>query len=104
MYIYCFFLTDTHSYGGSISGTSAENLVIFSGTVFQEILIWRIGESLSNNEDAPVLHRLTGHQVSNRVLENLVSTVMSHGITFVTGCDFLRCVLCILTTCLFHVR
>ncbi|XP_019886764.2 WD repeat-containing protein 6 [Ooceraea biroi] len=49
-------------YGGSISGTSDENLVIFSGTVFQEILIWKINNNPGSNENVPVLHRLTGHK------------------------------------------
>ncbi|KAM0729073.1 tRNA (34-2'-O)-methyltransferase regulator WDR6 [Formica fusca] len=49
-------------YGGSISGTSQENLVIFSGTVFQEILIWKIDNNYDINERMPVLHRLIGHK------------------------------------------
>lgn len=50
-------------YGGSISGTSQENLVIFSGTVFQEILIWKIDNDYNDiNKRMPVLHRLTGHK------------------------------------------
>ncbi|XP_014467979.1 PREDICTED: WD repeat-containing protein 6 isoform X2 [Dinoponera quadriceps] len=49
-------------YGGSISGTLKENLVIFSGTVFQEILIWKVDNNLDNNKSVPVLHRLKGHK------------------------------------------
>ncbi|XP_039303311.1 WD repeat-containing protein 6 isoform X2 [Solenopsis invicta] len=50
-------------YGGSISGTCQENLVIFSGTVFQEILIWKIDNGHYDlNKRMPVLHRLTGHK------------------------------------------
>ncbi|KYN30635.1 WD repeat-containing protein 6 [Trachymyrmex septentrionalis] len=50
-------------YGGSISGTSQENLVIFSGTVFQEILIWKVDNRCNDtNKRMPVLHRLTGHK------------------------------------------
>ncbi|XP_029178864.1 WD repeat-containing protein 6 isoform X1 [Nylanderia fulva] len=49
-------------YGGSISGTCQENLVIFSGTVFQEILIWKIDNNYDINERMPVLHRLIGHK------------------------------------------
>ncbi|XP_015592338.1 WD repeat-containing protein 6 [Cephus cinctus] len=49
-------------YGGSISGTCIEDLVIFSGTLFSETLIWTIR---SCNEDsktrASVLQRLKGH-------------------------------------------
>ncbi|KAL0127151.1 hypothetical protein PUN28_005435 [Cardiocondyla obscurior] len=50
-------------YGGSISGTCQENLVIFSGTVFQEILIWTINNrDYGVNKSLPVLHRLSGHK------------------------------------------
>ncbi|XP_011869820.1 PREDICTED: WD repeat-containing protein 6 [Vollenhovia emeryi] len=50
-------------YGGSISGTCQEDLVIFSGTAFQEILIWKIDKGYcDNNTSMPVLHRLTGHK------------------------------------------
>lgn len=46
-----------------MSGTSQENLVIFSGTVFQEILIWKINNDYSTGKSMPILHRLTGHKV-----------------------------------------
>ncbi|XP_011143279.1 WD repeat-containing protein 6 isoform X2 [Harpegnathos saltator] len=49
-------------YGGSMSGTFQEDLVIFSGTVFQEILIWKIDDNLDSNKSVPVLHRLIGHK------------------------------------------
>ncbi|XP_012532224.1 WD repeat-containing protein 6 isoform X2 [Monomorium pharaonis] len=50
-------------YGGSLSGTCLENLVIFSGTVFQEILIWKMDNRYYDlNKRMPVLHRLTGHK------------------------------------------
>ncbi|XP_071571195.1 tRNA (34-2'-O)-methyltransferase regulator WDR6-like isoform X1 [Temnothorax nylanderi] len=50
-------------YGGSVSGTCQENLIIFSGTVFQEILIWKIDNRPCDvNKSMPVLHRLTGHK------------------------------------------
>ncbi|XP_072762395.1 tRNA (34-2'-O)-methyltransferase regulator WDR6-like [Anoplolepis gracilipes] len=48
-------------YCGSITGTSQENLVIFSGTVFQEILIWKI-DNCDIIGEMPVLHRLIGHK------------------------------------------
>lgn len=46
-----------------MSGTVLEDLVIFSGTVFQEILIWKVRNSDVTDEVAPVLHRLAGHKV-----------------------------------------
>ncbi|XP_032663397.1 WD repeat-containing protein 6 isoform X2 [Odontomachus brunneus] len=49
-------------YGGFISGTLQEDLVIFSGTVFQEILIWKIDNNHDSNKSMPILHRLTGHK------------------------------------------
>lgn len=59
-----------YSYGGSISGTSQENLVVFGGTVFQEILIWKIDNNYDVNEKMPVLHRLIGHKVGVTVLKS----------------------------------
>lgn len=47
-----------------MSGTFQENLMIFSGTVFQEILIWKVDSNHDSNKSVPVLHRLTGHRVS----------------------------------------
>lgn len=63
-----------YSYGGSISGTSQENLIIFSGTVFQEILIWKIDNNYDINERMPVLHRLIGHKVGILNLTRLICT------------------------------
>lgn len=37
-----------------------KNLIIFSGTVYQEILIWEVNYAI---ETSPVLHRLQGHNV-----------------------------------------
>lgn len=44
-------------------GTLLEDLTIFSGTVFQEILIWKVNNNDGVDERMPVLHRLTGHKV-----------------------------------------
>lgn len=48
-------------YSGFIYGEAFENCIICSGTVFNEILTWK----LSNNTKGlcPVLHRLKGHRV-----------------------------------------
>lgn len=54
----------THRYGGSILKTCSNDLIIFSGTVFKEILIWKINNDYIPNKNIAVLHRLTGHKVS----------------------------------------
>ncbi|XP_034191161.2 tRNA (34-2'-O)-methyltransferase regulator WDR6 isoform X2 [Osmia lignaria lignaria] len=48
-------------YGGSMFVKNQKDLVIFSGTVYREILIWEINYSYSCIEISPVLHRLHGH-------------------------------------------
>lgn len=48
-------------YAGLIEGKSHENAVVFSGTVFQEILIWKFNKSL-NHEFSDILYRLKGHK------------------------------------------
>ncbi|XP_076618371.1 tRNA (34-2'-O)-methyltransferase regulator WDR6-like isoform X1 [Colletes latitarsis] len=48
-------------YAGSILVKSNEDLIIFSGTVFQEILIWEVNHTSSYLQDISVLHRLHGH-------------------------------------------
>lgn len=53
-----------HSYGGSISGETVQDLVVFSGTVFQEILIWKLNYGTAHDKNVKVLHRLIGHKVS----------------------------------------
>ncbi|XP_017754598.1 PREDICTED: WD repeat-containing protein 6 [Eufriesea mexicana] len=47
-------------YGGSILNNNNKNLIIFSGTVYQEILIWEVNY-MYHAETASVLHRLQGH-------------------------------------------
>ncbi|XP_033222136.1 WD repeat-containing protein 6 [Belonocnema kinseyi] len=47
-------------YGGSIYNKNSGDVVVFSGTVFQEILVWKT-KITGSNEDAPILHRLKGH-------------------------------------------
>lgn len=46
-------------YGGSIFPKNNENAIVFSGTVFQEILIWQVNAKDSSN--VGILHRLKGH-------------------------------------------
>ncbi|XP_076389017.1 tRNA (34-2'-O)-methyltransferase regulator WDR6 isoform X2 [Megachile rotundata] len=48
-------------YGGSMLVQNQKDLIIFSGTVYQEILIWEINYSSSCTEISPILHRLHGH-------------------------------------------
>lgn len=40
----------------------AENLIIFSGTVFSEVLVWNAQSTV--HDKCPVLKRLQGHKVS----------------------------------------
>ncbi|KAK2709753.1 hypothetical protein QYM36_013431, partial [Artemia franciscana] len=48
-------------YSGHIEGEDVSNMVLFAGTVFQEILIW--SPTLQNSSaTCRVLHRLKGHQ------------------------------------------
>lgn len=47
-------------YAGSIFDNSNEDVIIFSGTVYQEILIWQINYAHRDNT-SPVLHCLQGH-------------------------------------------
>ncbi|XP_071877534.1 tRNA (34-2'-O)-methyltransferase regulator WDR6-like [Bombus fervidus] len=47
-------------YAGSILNNSNRDLIIFSGTVYQEILIWQIYYNY-HSRISPVLHRLQGH-------------------------------------------
>nr|XP_050850545.1 WD repeat-containing protein 6 isoform X1 [Vespula vulgaris] len=49
-------------YGGSISGETIQDLVVFSGTVFQEILIWKLNYGTAHDKNMKVLHRLIGHK------------------------------------------
>lgn len=48
----------------SILVKNSEQLIIFSGTVFQEILIWEINHVSPCIANASILHRLQGHNVS----------------------------------------
>ncbi|XP_078050638.1 tRNA (34-2'-O)-methyltransferase regulator WDR6-like isoform X2 [Augochlora pura] len=48
-------------YAGFIFVKSNKDLVVFSGTVFQEILIWELNPINCSNKAAVVLHRLQGH-------------------------------------------
>ncbi|XP_076163612.1 tRNA (34-2'-O)-methyltransferase regulator WDR6-like isoform X1 [Ptiloglossa arizonensis] len=48
-------------YSGFILVKNNKDLVIFSGTVFQEILIWEVNHIFAHNKTTSVLHRLQGH-------------------------------------------
>ncbi|XP_076663163.1 trafficking protein particle complex subunit 31 isoform X1 [Andrena cerasifolii] len=61
-------------YAGSILVKKNEDLVILSGTVFQEILIWEVTRT-SRSETAPILHRLKGH---NGVIFSVVYDPLTH--------------------------
>lgn len=58
-------MIDNHRYAGTISGQNYENAIIFSGTVFQEILIWTLNNN-ADNQYSEVLHRLKGHKVCDK--------------------------------------
>lgn len=48
-------------YGGCLSRENSNELVLLSGTVFQEILLWKVNNEEDYKSDVPVLHRLKGH-------------------------------------------
>ncbi|XP_031827082.1 tRNA (34-2'-O)-methyltransferase regulator WDR6 isoform X2 [Nomia melanderi] len=48
-------------YAGHMLIKSNKDLVVFSGTVFQEILIWQVNHASCSMETVPILHRLQGH-------------------------------------------
>ncbi|XP_043272802.1 WD repeat-containing protein 6 [Venturia canescens] len=48
-------------YGGSLLA-KREETIVFSGTVFQEILIWQAKNNLQYSNNIAVLHRLKGHK------------------------------------------
>lgn len=50
-------------YSAYIHNNAVPNLIVFSGTVFCEILIWKLGKE----EESCVLRRLQGHKVSTYV-------------------------------------
>jgi hypothetical protein len=47
-----------YSYSGKILGESLSDIIILSGTVFGEILVWGI-----RNSQVSLFHRLDGHKV-----------------------------------------
>ncbi|XP_076278932.1 trafficking protein particle complex subunit 31 isoform X5 [Lasioglossum baleicum] len=57
-------------YTGSIFVKSNKDLVVFGGTVFQEILIWELDHATCSNEVMPVLHRLQGHNLYTTQSQN----------------------------------
>ncbi|KAH0550310.1 WD repeat-containing protein 6 [Cotesia glomerata] len=48
-------------YSGCISAEK-DQVVVFSGTVFKEILIWTVNTKIDNSKDIKVLYRLKGHK------------------------------------------
>nr|KAF7427407.1 hypothetical protein H0235_007101 [Vespula pensylvanica] len=62
IFLIILFAHNNHSYGGSISGETVQDLVVFSGTVFQEILIWKLNYGTAHDKNMKVLHRLIGHK------------------------------------------
>lgn len=48
-------------YGGHLTREKSGEILVFSCTVFQEILLWKVDSKIENS-DAPVLHRLKGHK------------------------------------------
>lgn len=59
-----------YRYSGFILVKNNKDLVIFSGTVFQEILIWEVNHIFAHNKTTSVLHRLQGHNVSISLFES----------------------------------
>ncbi|XP_063987430.1 tRNA (34-2'-O)-methyltransferase regulator WDR6 [Diachasmimorpha longicaudata] len=49
-------------YGGYLSRESPEEILVFSCTVFQEILLWKVDNRIDYSVDVAVLHRLKGHR------------------------------------------
>ncbi|CAH1397318.1 unnamed protein product [Nezara viridula] len=47
-------------YSGKILNSKWEELIVLSGTVYQEVIIWSSGRSVS--DEYPVIHRLKGHK------------------------------------------
>ncbi|KAK2584051.1 hypothetical protein KPH14_006501 [Odynerus spinipes] len=62
-------------YGGSMSGETMKDLIIFSGTVFQEILIWKPSYGAACDKNAKILHRLHGH---NGVIFSVIYDPSTH--------------------------
>lgn len=49
-------------YSATSIGEDEENIIVFSGTVFREIVIW---SPFRKSNGSNILHRLQGHEVSN---------------------------------------
>ncbi|KAK7869751.1 hypothetical protein R5R35_008286 [Gryllus longicercus] len=49
-------------YSSTFVGSSWDQLVVFAGTVFQEVIIWSPSDNETSGLDCPVLHRLQGHK------------------------------------------
>ncbi|XP_066906772.1 tRNA (34-2'-O)-methyltransferase regulator WDR6 isoform X2 [Halyomorpha halys] len=62
-------------YSGKILNSKWEELIVLSGTVYQEVIIWSNGRSVS--EEYPVIHRLKGHKDSQICLWNRSGKLLS---------------------------
>lgn len=51
-------------YTGLVTGKDCKSAVVLAGTVFREILVWKIAND-SDKNGAHVLHRLRGHNVKH---------------------------------------
>ena len=54
-----------YSYSGKILGESLSDIIILSGTVFGEILVWGIRHSQFS-----LFHHLAGHKVEEYIFKN----------------------------------
>jgi hypothetical protein len=51
-----------------LNGLSWSELVVFAGTVFQQILVWAPASLEQDTGNSPVLHTLKGHDVCHNLL------------------------------------
>ena len=49
-------------YSARFFGSCLEHLIIASGTVFNQVLLWKVQGKKDENNRSPVLERLTGHE------------------------------------------
>lgn len=61
------FLTNIR-YCALLDGLSWSDLVVFTGTVFQQILIWAPASLVEDTVNSPVLHTLKGHDVCHNFI------------------------------------
>jgi hypothetical protein len=70
-------------YCAFLSGSSWSDLLVFAGTVFQQILVWAPTSQEKETVDSPVLHTLKGHDVCQLFLLNGLLKIFSNNIGFV---------------------